>query len=52
MPESNYVKLMEARKKALRRGDEAAAKKLLAAIRKLAASGKVTEQEFLAGSYM
>jgi hypothetical protein len=50
--ESNYVKLIEARKKALRKGDEASAKKLLIAIRKLAASGEVTEQEFIGGAYM
>lgn len=50
--ESNYIKLVEARKKALRKGDEAAADKLLMAMRKLAASGKVTEEEFLGGAYM
>jgi len=50
--ESNYIKLIEARKKALRKGDEAAAQKLLMAIRKLAKSGEVTEGEFLGGAYI
>jgi triphosphoribosyl-dephospho-CoA synthetase len=50
--ESNYVKLMEARKKALRKGDEETAEKLMKAIRTLARSGTVTEDEFVAGAYI
>jgi hypothetical protein len=49
---SNYVALMEARKKALRKGDMAMADKLLLKIRELAKSGQVTEEEFLAGAYI
>jgi hypothetical protein len=50
--ESDYVMLMEARKRALREGDEATAEELLKSIRTLARSGKVTEEEFLAGAYI
>ena len=49
---SKYVALMEARKKALRQGEEQKAAKLLIAIRELARSGKVTEDEFVAGAYI
>jgi hypothetical protein len=49
---SNYVVLMEARKKALRKGDGAMADKLLLQIRQLVKSGRVTEEEFLAGAYI
>jgi hypothetical protein len=49
---SKYVALMEARKIALRRGDDQKAEQLMRAIRELARSGKVTQEEFIAGAYI
>ena len=49
---SDYVKLMGERKKALFAGDEKKAESLWKEIEKLAESGEVTEDEFLAGAYL
>jgi hypothetical protein len=49
---SQYVKLMEARKRALKRGKEEEAEKLFMAARKLASEGKVTSDEKLAAAYI
>lgn len=49
---SNYVMLMEARKRALRKGDGEMANALLLKIRQLVKSGKVSEEEFVAGAYI
>lgn len=49
---SQYVKLMEARKRALRKGKDAEAEKLFKAARKLAAEGKVTPEDKLAAAYI
>lgn len=49
---SNYVKIMEARKAALFKGDEEKAEKLLEMAEKLIRSGEVTEDEAIAGAYI
>jgi hypothetical protein len=43
---------MEARKKALKSGNEAMAHKLLLQIRELVKNGQVSEDEFMAGAYI
>lgn len=49
---STYVKLIGARKAALRNGEEVKAAKLYAAAQKLVKEGKVTDEEFIAASYI
>ena len=49
---SDYVKLMEARKIALRRGDEVEAMKLFGKAMELKRAGLVTEKEMLAAAYI
>ena len=49
---SNYVKLVEARRMAMRRGKTDEAETLFVKIRELVRSGKVTEEEFTAGMYI
>jgi hypothetical protein len=50
--ESKYVELMSRRKEALFKGDEATAEKLLDLAERLAQSGKVSDDEFLAAAYL
>jgi hypothetical protein len=49
---SKYVELMSQRKAALFKGDEKKAERLFKLAEKLAESGKVSEEEFIAAAYL
>lgn len=49
---SNFVKLMEARKMALKKGDDEKAQALMTKARELAREGKVSAEEFQASLYL
>jgi len=49
---SDYVKLMEARKAALFKGDEKKAEEALKMAEELIRRGKVTDDEAIAGAYI
>lgn len=49
---SKYVELMGRRKAALFKGDEKKAEQLLKLAEKLAESGKVSDDEFVAAAYL
>jgi len=49
---SNFVKIMEARKMALKKGENEKAQALMNKARELAREGKVSEKEFQASLYL
>ena len=49
---SKFLKLMEARKMALKKGESAKAQELMNKARELAREGKVSEKEFQASLYL
>lgn len=49
---SKFLKLMEDRKRALKKGEEKKAQELMNKARELATAGKVSEKEFQASLYL